>query len=150
MTRRRVFGVCGAIAVAGSYTAGKAADTKSGDGFSLGVCTYSFREFQRNLTISLIKQLGVSYISVKDFHLSYSSTPEEIAKALNAKQGPQVVAGMGAAAVGILFHPGFDEGMSSIGCQTASRQSVEALHAAGSMDYLLVDAADAARFFPQS
>ena len=83
MTRRRVFGVCGAIAVAGSYTAGKAADTKSGDGFSLGVCTYSFREFQRNLTISLIKQLGVSYISVKDFHLSYSSTPEEIAKAKN-------------------------------------------------------------------
>src|SRR5882762_7498571 len=45
-------------------------------------------------------------------HDGYFS-PEEIAKALSAQHGIQVVTGDGAVAVGILFHPGFDDGMSS-------------------------------------
>jgi hypothetical protein len=75
-------------------------------------------------------------------HDGYFS-PEEIAKALSAQHGPQVLTDVGAAAVGILFHPGFDMGMSSIGCQTAPQDAVMALYEAGPMDYLLVDAADA-------
>lgn len=47
----------------------------------LGVCTYGFHEFQRKMTISMIRQLGVRWVSVKDFHLPYTSTPQEIEKA---------------------------------------------------------------------
>src|SRR5437762_496764 len=81
MTRRemvQVFGAAAAVAVPGA-----AAESKSESGFHLGVCTYSFREFQRKLAISMTKQLGVSYVSVKEFHLPYKSTPDEIAAAKN-------------------------------------------------------------------
>ena len=47
----------------------------------LGVATYSFREFQRRIAISLTRQLGVRWVSVKDFHLSYTASPGELAKA---------------------------------------------------------------------
>src|SRR5262249_29649714 len=70
----------GAAALATPQAARAAGSTFKPE-FKLGVCTYSFHEFQRKMTISLIKQLGVSYVSVKDFHLSYFSTPDEIAKA---------------------------------------------------------------------
>src|SRR5947199_7990252 len=80
MTRRDMFALAGAVAVTRTEVA-SAAEFKPE--FKLGVCTYSFHEFQRKMTISLIKQLGVSYVSVKDFHLSYFATPEEIAKAKN-------------------------------------------------------------------
>jgi hypothetical protein len=33
------------------------------------VATYSLREFQRGLAIRMIKRLGVTQISLKDFHL---------------------------------------------------------------------------------
>jgi sugar phosphate isomerase/epimerase len=80
MTRRQIFELCGALAAAGINTAARAAETNAGD-FKLGVCSYSFREFQRKLALSMAKQLGVSYISVKDFHLSYHLTPDELSKA---------------------------------------------------------------------
>ena len=47
-------------------------------GFKLGVATYSLREFQRSLAIKMIKQLQTPYISVKEYHLLYRSTPEEL------------------------------------------------------------------------
>jgi hypothetical protein len=75
-------------------------------------------------------------------HDGYFS-PEEVAKALRAQYGVQIATGVGAVAVGILFHPGFDDGMSSIGCQTASRKAIDALRRAGRTDYLLVDGTDA-------
>lgn len=49
-------------------------------GFKLGVASYSFREFQRQLAIQDTKKLGVSYINIKEFHLPLNSTPDEIAK----------------------------------------------------------------------
>src|SRR3954454_22295234 len=79
MTRRDVFALAGAAALAEAPALRAAPSFKPE--FKLGVCSYSFHEFQRKMTISLIKQLGVSYVSVKDFHLSYFATPEEIAKA---------------------------------------------------------------------
>lgn len=81
MTRREIFGVFGSLAVAGTAKVGVAAESAAGNGFHLGVCTYSFREFQRKLAISMIKKLGVTYVSVKEFHLPYNSTRDEIAKA---------------------------------------------------------------------
>ena len=47
----------------------------------LGVATYSLRNFQRQMAISMLKLLGVTLVSVKEFHLPYAITPEEAAKA---------------------------------------------------------------------
>ena len=83
MTRRQMFGFVGGIAAAGRYGIGQTADSRLPKGIKLGVATYSFREFQRKMALSYISQLGVSYVSVKDFHLSYHSTPDEFTKAKN-------------------------------------------------------------------
>ena len=50
-------------------------------GFQLGVASYSLRSFSRADAIKAIVELGVKYVSVKEFHLRYTSTPEEIAQA---------------------------------------------------------------------
>jgi sugar phosphate isomerase/epimerase len=47
-------------------------------GFKLGVATYSLREYSRALAIRCIKELHTPYVSVKEFHLRYSSTPAEL------------------------------------------------------------------------
>ena len=49
--------------------------------FKLGVATYSLRKQDRAAAIETIKKLGIQYVSVKDFHLKQTSTPEEIAAA---------------------------------------------------------------------
>ena len=94
MTRREMVKVFGSIAAV-TTTHAAASDPKLNSGFKLGVCSYSFREFQRKLAISMTKQLGVSYVSVKEFHLPYNSTPEEIAKAKSEfqKAGLTIVSG---------------------------------------------------------
>jgi sugar phosphate isomerase/epimerase len=45
---------------------------------NLGVASYSLREFQRGLVIKMIQQLNVSNVSLKEYHLPYRSTPEEL------------------------------------------------------------------------
>ncbi len=55
--------------------AARAADAP-GD-LRLGVCSYSVRKFQRAQAIAMIRQLNVPYVSVKEMHLPYKSTPEE-------------------------------------------------------------------------
>jgi sugar phosphate isomerase/epimerase len=56
--------------------AGAASDPSD---IKLSVATYSFREFQRDLAIKMIKQLNVEYCDVKEFHLPYNDTPKELA-----------------------------------------------------------------------
>jgi sugar phosphate isomerase/epimerase len=46
--------------------------------FKLGVASYSLREFSRADAIRMIHELGVSYVSVKEYHLRYTSSHEEI------------------------------------------------------------------------
>jgi sugar phosphate isomerase/epimerase len=94
MTRRELVEVIGAMAAAAA-TSGRASAAAIESGFKIGVCSYSLREFQRKLAISMIKQLGISYVSVKEFHLPYNSTPEEITKAKNEfkKAGLTIVSG---------------------------------------------------------
>jgi sugar phosphate isomerase/epimerase len=74
-------GTAGIAGLSGFSPAGAAAviDNESA-GFKLGVATYSLREFQRGLAIKLIKELQVSYISIKEFHLPQNSTPAELEK----------------------------------------------------------------------
>jgi len=75
-TRRGFLG--GAIAAAG--LTGTAMEVKAAEpagDIKLGIASYSLREFQRGLAIRMIRQLGASYVSIKECHLAYSSTPQE-------------------------------------------------------------------------
>jgi len=92
ITRRNVIGIAGALAGAG--LAG-ATSEGSGQDLKLGVCSYCVRDFQRGMAISLLRQLGVHYVSVKDVHLAYTASPEETAKAIKEfeQAGLKIVSG---------------------------------------------------------
>lgn len=47
----------------------------------LGIASYSFREFSRRLCIRYTKELGISLLTIKEFHALYRSTPEELDRA---------------------------------------------------------------------
>lgn len=47
--------------------------------FHLGVATYSLRKFSRTQAIEMIRKLRTPYVSIKEFHLRYASTPAELA-----------------------------------------------------------------------
>lgn len=92
-TRRGFFGAIGmAAAAAGAQTGGAAAGPED---VRLGVASYSLRMFQRPMAIRMIQQLGVKYVSVKEFHLPYNSTPEELQRGAREFQraGIQIVGG---------------------------------------------------------
>jgi sugar phosphate isomerase/epimerase len=57
-----------------------AANEAPADTFQLGIASYSLREFSRSLAIKMVKQVGTPYINIKEFHLLYKSSPEELAK----------------------------------------------------------------------
>lgn len=57
---------------------GAATGSGAGD-IRLAVATYSLRGFQRDLAIKMIKDLDVHYASVKEYHLPYHDTPEQLA-----------------------------------------------------------------------
>jgi sugar phosphate isomerase/epimerase len=56
-------------------------DAQNPTGFTIGVCSYTFREFQRKMAIGMMKQMSVSTLSVKDVHLSYSLPHDDLVKA---------------------------------------------------------------------
>jgi sugar phosphate isomerase/epimerase len=45
----------------------------------LGVATYSLRKFPRDRAIEMLKQLGVKYVDIKEFHLPYKDSPADLA-----------------------------------------------------------------------
>ncbi|HLH54193.1 MAG TPA: sugar phosphate isomerase/epimerase [Verrucomicrobiae bacterium] len=47
------------------------------DGLKIGVASYTFRKFSLDQAIQMSKQAGAGYISLKDVHLPYKSTPAE-------------------------------------------------------------------------
>jgi sugar phosphate isomerase/epimerase len=49
------------------------------DPLKLGVASYSLRELPRKDAIAAIVQLETQYVSIKEYHLRYKSTPEELA-----------------------------------------------------------------------
>ncbi len=100
MTRRELIEHSGILAVAAGSLLGKATAAEpnapgNSPGLRLGVCSYSLRDFQRSLAIKMINQLEVKYVSVKDFHIPYTVTPDEAAKARAAfaKAGLTIVSG---------------------------------------------------------
>lgn len=66
-------GVLGLAPLRGANTNSNAEDIR------LGIATYSLRGFQRDLAIRMIKELNVRFASVKEFHLPYRDTPEQLA-----------------------------------------------------------------------
>ena len=45
--------------------------------FKLGIASYTFRKLSVDDTIKAMRRLNLQYISIKDFHLSLDSTPEQ-------------------------------------------------------------------------
>jgi sugar phosphate isomerase/epimerase len=76
-TRRTFFG---GAAGAGLGLAGGLPAASQPEDIKLGVCTYSVREFSRANAIRMIRQLNVRNVTIKEFHLPYRSTPEELAR----------------------------------------------------------------------
>lgn len=108
MTRREFVGSVGLTAAAsvvsvaqspGRGQSAKApqasAEGKEGPPVRLGVCSYSFRDFQRNLAIKMLKELDAPFVSVKEFHIPYTVTADEAARAVGAfqKAGLRIVSG---------------------------------------------------------
>ncbi len=46
-------------------------------GFKVGIASYSFRKLSVDDTIKAMQQLGLNYISIKDFHLPLTSSTDE-------------------------------------------------------------------------
>jgi sugar phosphate isomerase/epimerase len=105
MTRREFVSACGLAAAASAVPAAPLAvaaqsprtvpSSKEDGEIRLGVCSYSFHDFQRNLAIKMIKELDTRFVSVKEFHIPYSVTAEEAARAVGAfqKVGLTIVSG---------------------------------------------------------
>jgi sugar phosphate isomerase/epimerase len=74
---RRGF-LLGSAAFAVSPIASLAA-AKDASAIRLSVATYSFRNFDRATCIRNIKELGVKYCDIKEKHLPYKDTPEQLA-----------------------------------------------------------------------
>ena len=93
MMNRRNFFYSSAALAAPFASRGVAAEAP--DYLKLGVATYSFREFQRDLCIKLVKQLGVQYVDVKEFHLPQTDPPALLAKGRQDfdKAGLKVIGG---------------------------------------------------------
>jgi len=57
----------------------KEVKSKKEDEFKLGVAGYSFLNFNLDQSLAVMKRIDVHYLCIKDFHLPYKSTPEDIA-----------------------------------------------------------------------
>jgi len=75
---RRGFLASAGLAGLGTAMPAPAAEESAGT-IKLGVASYSFREYSRGLAIRSILDLHTPYVSVKEFHLPYRSSPEELA-----------------------------------------------------------------------
>ncbi len=76
MNRRQL--VLGSLALSAVPLA-KPAKTDDDRDIRLAVATYSLRSFPRTEAIKMIKQLNVRYVDVKEFHLPYKDSPEQLA-----------------------------------------------------------------------
>jgi len=75
-------GFLSALAAASAAPSTSFAASPGETDLKLGVATYSLREFSRRLAIKMMREMKIDYVSIKEFHLLYTSTPEEIAKAV--------------------------------------------------------------------
>lgn len=77
MTSRRSFFSASLAAAALSQVRLSGMEFKQDD-LKLGVATYSLRQFPRTEAIQIIKDLGVRYVSIKDFHAPAKASEAEL------------------------------------------------------------------------
>ncbi len=83
MNTRRDFFKTAAAAAAGAYAWPTALPLRFGSapgaaGVNLGVASYSLRKFTRPQAIAMVKELGITNINIKSFHLEQEATPADI------------------------------------------------------------------------
>ncbi|MCJ7447234.1 MAG: sugar phosphate isomerase/epimerase [Bacteroidales bacterium] len=71
----------------------------SPDTFTVGMAGYTFREFNVEKTIEMMKRIGVTNLSLKDFHMPLNSTREQI----NAVIGKFNSGGINVYTVGVIY-----------------------------------------------
>jgi inosose dehydratase len=72
---------------------------KNADKFSLGMAGYTFREFTIDGTIEIMKRIGVSNLSLKDFHMPMNSTEGQIKAVIDKFRN----AGINVYTVGVVY-----------------------------------------------
>lgn len=82
LTRRGLLQT-GAAAVGALHTLRGAGMAAEENGLKLGVATYSLRKFSRPQAIDMLKQLKVTYLSIKSMHLPYEYSPEQLKTAMD-------------------------------------------------------------------
>ncbi len=82
---------------AGSVIPPKVRNTK--DVFTLGMAGYTFKEFSIEKTIEMMTRVGISNISIKDFHLPLNSSHEQINSVIERFKK----AGINVYAVGVIY-----------------------------------------------
>lgn len=80
-TRRAFLHSIPAAAAAAAVSSNASAAASPAPAIRFGIASYSFREFSRRLCIQYTKQLGISLLTIKEFHALYRSTPEELDRA---------------------------------------------------------------------
>jgi inosose dehydratase len=74
-------------------------DEKRQDTFTLGMAGYTFREFSIDQTIAIMKRVGVTNLSLKDFHMPMNSTQEQITAVIEKFRN----AGINVYTVGVIY-----------------------------------------------
>jgi inosose dehydratase len=72
---------------------------KSTDRFALGMAGYTFREFDIDGAIAIMKRVGVTNLSLKDFHMPMNSTREQIEAVIGRFRN----AGINVYTVGVIY-----------------------------------------------
>lgn len=102
-TRRQFLKVSAAGALASALPlniqAANARQAKTTDSFSLGIAGYTFVRQDIARSIEMMKKVGVTNLSIKDFHLPYKSTQEQINEILGKFKG----AGINVYGVGVVY-----------------------------------------------
>lgn len=77
----------GILATGATSFSGAAAALKGNgliaESFTLGMAGYTFREFSVEQTIEMMKKIGVTFLSLKDFHMPMNSTKQQIDSVIN-------------------------------------------------------------------
>ena len=109
-SRRQFFKVAGTgILAAGVSTVYASAGTplliyNTRDTFRIGMAGFSFKEFTIEKTIEMINRIGVSNLSLKDFHMPMNSTQEQINTVLEKFKN----AGINVYTVGVVYMKSMD------------------------------------------
>jgi hypothetical protein len=77
-SRRTFLGATAALATMPGVPLAAAPQAGKSD-LKLGVASYSLRKLSRAQVLDAMKQLNTPYINIKEFHLPYKSTPQELA-----------------------------------------------------------------------